>query len=141
LKRYADFQIQELSPLVDAAKVAMRQAEQDAKRTYVADSEKYFNLLGDRASYYSGSFYFGYLQSPIQSAETDADGKFVLNVPKQGSFVLAARAERYVSNDRIGHYYWLQPVSLNGQQQLTQNLSNNNLTSATGTSSLILTKD
>ena len=119
----------------------MRQAEQDAKGTYVADSEKYFKLAGDRASYYSGSFYFGYLQSAIQTAETDADGKFLLNVPKQGSFVLAARAERYVGSDRIEHYYWLQPVSLNGQQQLTQNLSNNNLTSATGTSSLILTKD
>jgi len=33
------------------------------------------------------------------------------------------------------------PVSLEGQQQLTQNLSNNNLTSTTGTSSLILTQD
>jgi hypothetical protein len=149
LKRYADFKIQELSLLVDAAKVAMEQAEQRAKRIYGAGSEsdKYYKLLVDRASYYSGSFYFGYLQSPIQSAETDAEGKFVLNVPKQGSFVLAARAERYLGKEFIGetgidrteHYYWLQPVSLNGQQELTQ--SNNNLTSATGTSSLILTKD
>lgn len=103
----------------------------------------------NRESYYSGSFYFGYLQSPIQTAETDAKGKFVMNVPKQGSFVLGAKAARYVGQifigetpiDRTEHYYWLQPVSLEGQQQLTQNLSNNNLTSTTGTSSLILTKD
>jgi hypothetical protein len=65
----------------------------------------------------------------------------VLNVPKEGSFVLVAMAERYVGNDRMEHYYWLQPVFVGGQQQLTQNLSNNNLTSATGTSSLIKTQD
>jgi hypothetical protein len=38
-------------------------------------------------------------------------------------------------------YYWLQPISLEGQPQHTQNLSNNNLTNATGTSSLVLTQD
>jgi hypothetical protein len=137
LKRYADFKIQELSPLVDAAKRAD------------SASDKYYKLLIDRASYYHGSFYFGYLQNPIQTAETDADGKFVLNVPKQGSFVMAAKSQRYVGKTFIGdtgidqteYYYWLEPISLNGQQQVTKNLSNNNLTSATGTSSLIITKD
>jgi len=39
------------------------------------------------------------------------------------------------------YYHWVQPLSLEGQQQLTQNLSNNNLTSAKGTSSLIVTED
>jgi sRNA-binding protein len=137
LKRYADFKIQELSPLVDAAKRAD------------STSDEYYKLLIDRASYYSGSFYFGYLQNPIQTAETDADGKFALNVPKQGSFVLAAKSQRYVGKTFIGdtgidqteYYYWLEPISLDGQQQVTKNLSNNNLTSATGTSSLIITKD
>ena len=90
--------------------------------------------------YRSGSFYFDFLQSPIQTAETDADGRFVMQVPKTGAYVIAARGARRVGGD-IEHYYWLQPVSLGGQQQLSQNLSNNNLTSTTGTSSLIVTQD
>jgi len=59
-----------------------------------------------------------------------------MNVPKRGSFVIGAQAQRYITlidwNPITEHYYWLQPVSLGGQQQLTQNLSNNNLTSTTG---------
>ena len=94
--------------------------------------------------YQSGAFYFSYLHSPIQSAETDADGRFRIEVPRTGSFVIAAQAERWVARYPAGyteHYYWLQPVSLEDQQERTQNLSNKNLTSTTGTSSLILTQD
>jgi len=90
--------------------------------------------------YRSGTFYFSYLQNPIQTAETDADGRFVIEVPQQGAFVIAAQGQRSVG-DSTERYYWLQPVSLGGQQKFSQNLSNNNLTSTTGTSSLILTKD
>ncbi len=89
---------------------------------------------------YSGAFYFAYLQFPIQTAETDADGKFAIEVPKTGKFVIAAQAQRSIG-DHTEHYYWLQPVSLEGQSQRVQNLTNNNLTGTTGTSSLILTKD
>jgi hypothetical protein len=103
----------------------------------------------DRDSYYSGSFYFSYLRSPISTVETDAEGKFIMNVPKEGSFVIAAKAQRYVGKRYVGeigkdvteHYYWIQPVSLEGQQQRVQNLSNNNLTSTAETSSLIHTED
>ena len=80
------------------------------------------------------------LGSPIQTAETDADGKFVIEIPKAGAFVIAAQARRSI-REKTERYYWLQPVSLEGQQQRVQNLSNNNLTSTTGTSSLILTTD
>jgi hypothetical protein len=77
--------------------------------------------------------------------ETDADGKFAIQVPKTGSFVIAAKAERYITqiNSKFitEHYYWLQPISLNGEQQGVQNLSNKNLTSTTGSSSLIHTQD
>jgi len=93
-----------------------------------------------RVFFYSGSFYFSYLQSPIRTAETDADGKFVMEVPKSGRFVIAAQAKRSVGNE-TEEYYWLQPVSLEGQQQLNQNLTNNNLTSTPGSSSLIHTAD
>jgi hypothetical protein len=95
----------------------------------------------DKSDFYrSGAFYFSFLKSAIQTAETDADGKFDIHVPQSGRFVIAARATRTVGDD-TEDYYWLQPISLEGQQQFTQNLSNNNLTSTTGTSSLIHTKD
>jgi hypothetical protein len=72
-----------------------------------------------------------------------------MSVPEKGNFVIAAKGQRYIgqmeiygtSRNKIEKYYWVQPVSLEGQQQGVQNLSNNNLTSATGTSSLILTQD
>ena len=125
LKTYGDIKIQELTRSANAPpKTTTEQRE----------------MLDNRDSYYSGSFYFSFLQSPIQTAETDADGKFVIPVPKTDAFVVAAEAKRSVGRD-TEHYYWLQPVSLEGQQQLTQNLSNNNLASTTGSSSLIHTQD
>jgi hypothetical protein len=93
-----------------------------------------------RDFYYTGAFYFALLQNPIQTAETDADGRFVIEGPQQGAFVIGAQAQRSIG-DSTEHYYWLQPVSLGGQQKFSQNLSNNNLTSTPGTSSLIHTKD
>jgi hypothetical protein len=120
----------------DAAKEAANNAREAASNA----SSQYFKIIGNVDFYYSGAFYFGYLRSPIQTAETDADGKFVIEIPPVGQFVIAARGERRVW-ENTERYYWLQPVSLESKQQRIQNLSNNNLTSATGTSSLILTLD
>jgi hypothetical protein len=106
-----------------------------------ATREQNRHLLAERAFYYSAAFFFSYLGSPIQSAETDAEGKFVMEIPQAGNFVIAAQGERSILGDKKEQYHWLQPVSLDGQQQRVQNLSNNNLTSTTGTSSLLLTKD
>ena len=147
LKKYADVKIQELSPSVDAAKAASDQADAAGYFSEAADKARneYQKIRDERDSYYSGSFYFSYLRSSIQVVETDADGKFIMNVPRQGSFVIAARAERYITQidwkDITEHYYWLQPISLEGEQQRVQNLSNKNLTSTAGTSSLIQTQD
>ena len=124
IKKNADYKIGQLRKEVAEAKAAEDQADANQKLNFC----------------YSGGFYFALLQSLIRTAETDADGKFVIEVPKAGAFVIAAQAKRSVGDD-TEHYYWLQPVSLQGQQQLTRNLSNNNLTSTTGTSSLIHTKD
>jgi hypothetical protein len=168
MKKYADYKIQQLSGAVAEAKAAQDQAEANEKtasgavtrairagrRDYraeerasddaiqaVAITRQQYSEINDKLNYcYSGGFYFAALQSPIHTAETDAEGKFVIEVPRTGRFVIAAQARRSVG-DYTEHYYWLQPVSLEGQQQVTQNLSNNNLTSTTGTSSLILTKD
>ena len=120
----------------DAAKEAANNAREAASNL----SSQYFKVIGNVDFYYSGAFYFAYLRSPIQTAETDADGKFVIEIPPTGAFVIAAQDKRRVWQD-TERYYWLQPVSLEGRQQRVQNLSNSNLTSATGTSSLVLTKD
>jgi hypothetical protein len=157
--------------------------------------------LNDMSAYFlTADFYFSVIKKPIMIAETDADGRFTFEVPKQGNFVVAAQAERATgavnqftiqtsrissrksvsatairgaSNARpaggtisaygarvdrsieeesgltVGHsrwvftkkeqYYWLQPVSLHGSKALAQNFSNNNLTTAENTSSLIRT--
>jgi hypothetical protein len=163
LKTYADIKIQQLRPSVDAARATYQQAEtaeraafgahsksirnpnfkrawREAKEASYAARDQYFQASRGLSYYYSGDFYFGYLQSPLQTAETDAEGKFVIEVPRTGTFVIAAQARRKILED-TKHYHWLQPVSLEGQQQVTQNLSNSNLTSTTGASSLIHTQD
>jgi hypothetical protein len=115
-------------------------AWKEAREALGKARDQYFEMSGKLDRYYSGAFYFGFLGFPIQTTETDADGKFGIQVPQSGRFVIAAQAKRSVG-DATEHYYWLQPISLEGQQQLTKNLSNNNRTSTTGTSSLIHTND
>jgi ribosomal protein L12E/L44/L45/RPP1/RPP2 len=152
LKTYADVKIQGLSPSVDAGKATSGPAHAAGYFSEAADKARNEKgeIRDERDFYHSGSFYFSYLRFPIQTVETDADGKFIMEVPKQGSFVIAAKAQRYVGKTHVGetgiditeHYYWIQPVSLEGQHpQRVQNLSNNNLTSTPGTSSLIATQD
>ena len=167
VKKYADFKIQELRRSVAEAKAAEDEAEASQKAAWEALTRA---ILGGRDDYeakreasdraitataaalrqhlemkeqlrvcYSGGFYLALLQSPIRTAETDADGKFVIEVPQKGAFVIAAQGTRSVGNS-TEYYYWLQPISLEGQQHLTQNLSNNNLTNTTGGSSLIHTE-
>jgi hypothetical protein len=163
LKRYADTKIQQLRPSVDAAKAAYEQAQaaeraafkahlnaildrdykrawNQAEEAYNAARDEYFKARRELSYYYSGDFYFSYLHSPLQTAETDAEGKFVVEVPQTGAFVIAAQATRKIL-DSTEHYHWLQPVTLDGQQQRIQNLSNNNLTRTTGPSSVVLTQD
>ena len=166
LKTYADIKIQQLRPSVDAAKTGFTQADaaeraafqmnldsirghdhksgerawKEAREAYDKAKDQYFGIREELFHYRSGAFYFGFFGFPIQTVETDAEGKFVIQVPQSDRFVIAAQAKRSVG-DNTEHSYWLQPISLEGQQQLTQNLSNNNLASTTGTSALILTNN
>jgi len=166
-KTYADIKIQELNWSIEDALAAKKQAEEVEASWYQAQrqswydgpnreslqnsynqaeqaakraSEEYRKLRVARDFYYTGAFYFGLLVNPIQATETDADGKFIIEVPQQGEFVIGAQGQRSIGLSTTEYYYWLQ-VSLGGQQKFTQNLSNKNLTSTTGTSSLIHTKD
>jgi len=104
-----------------------REAVFTASRAAFAARNQIEALEAKKAYYYSADFYFSHLGSAIQTAETDAEGKFTIPVPRRGEFVIAAQAERSVGSD-TERYYWLQPVSLHGQDGGVQNLSNNNLT-------------
>jgi len=120
-----------------AAKDAVKTVEKAAD----AARERYRHLIREKSFYYCAAFYFSHLRSPIQTVETDGDGRFAMEVPRTGAFVIAAHGERSLLGDDPERYYWLQAISLEGGQQGAQNLSNSNLTRTTGTSSLIFTED
>lgn len=60
------------------------------------------------------------------AATTDADGKFTLTIPKQGEYILVAKAQRMVS-ENTEKYYWTVPIDADGQAKSVM-LSNNNKT-------------
>jgi hypothetical protein len=141
---------QKASTARDAAREAIRSAWRGATALGggAATSASPFKTLQSEESlqkeelyYYSDEFFFSQLTSPIQAAETDAEGNFTMQMPRTGTWVIAARAQRLVGKEKIESYYWLQPVSLEGQDQGAQNLSNTNLEGATGISSLIPIQD
>jgi hypothetical protein len=141
---------QKATAAADAAKEAIRSAWRGATalgkgatsstspfKTLQAED----SLRKEELYYYSDQFFFSQLTSPIQAADTDAEGKFTMQVPRTGTWVIAARGQRLVGKEKIESYYWLQPVSLQGQDQGVQNLSNTNLEGATGISSFIPLQD
>jgi hypothetical protein len=107
---------------------AAKEAESRARNAAEAARAKIEALSEEKDYYRSDAFLFSYLRPPIQIGETDAEGKFTIQVPRTGKWVIAAHAKRMTLNDKIEYYYWLQPVSLGGQQAHVQNLNNNNLT-------------
>jgi hypothetical protein len=44
----------------------------------------------ERAYYYSDQFLFSQLPPAIETAETDAEGKFTMKAPQKGEYVIAA---------------------------------------------------
>jgi hypothetical protein len=105
---------------------AAREVQNRARNATNMARARIDSLSEEQGYYYSDSFWFSQLQSPILIAETDAEGKFELQLPRTGRWVIAAHGERMTRN-RIEYYYWLQPVSLDGQYKRVQNLNNNNL--------------
>ncbi len=70
-------------------------------------------------------FYMDGLPQPIQTAKTDADGKFSLKL-KPGKYALVASAHRQVINGEE-NYYWLVWASIDNKQSNRIMLSNDNL--------------
>src|SRR5439155_11434778 len=63
----------------------------------------------------SGAYYFSDLPMPLATAQTNADGEFLIKVPPQGHFVLAARAQRHVFG-ATEDYFWLVRIPENARQ-------------------------
>ena len=89
-------------------------------------------LEAERAYYYSDQFLFSQLSAAIETAETDSEGKFTMKAPKKGEYVIAAQG--WGNTD---YYYWLQPMSLTGQEEPHADLSNKDLGGVVGISSLL----
>ena len=103
-----------------------KEAASRAKEAHASAKEQVESLLRKLRYYHSQDFYFSHLRSPVLTVESDADGKFTIQVPRTGEYVIAAQTERLAPKE-TERYYWLQPVALNGQQQAVLNLSNLNL--------------
>lgn len=75
------------------------------------------------------------------TSETDADGNFKVRIPKRGNFVAIATAQRTIEGSQVENYYWVVPISLNGQSTGEIHLNNDNeLISGQNGSSVIACK-
>lgn len=130
---------------VEAAETSAEKSENtDAFSRAEANWEKAEKILSPlsqrRAALLSGNFYFHNLPKPLAITQTDSDGKFKIEIPVEGEFVVAATSQRSVG-DSEEHYYWLLRVSLDGASSKSIMLSNNNLSSQGSPDSLILTEN
>ena len=155
----ANAELSRLKPLIDAAKAEMDRKDaaehsafearlndysdpnREAAHTRAVEQDTtaqtaYFTLLGDRDKVSSADFYFAELPQPIVATQTDSDGRFKIELPTKGQFVVAAIAQRSIGKS-VEHYYWLLKVSLDGSSIKTIMLSNNNLSSEGSPDSLI----
>ena len=85
----------------------------------------------------SASYYFEGLPRAVQTAKTDADGKFSFQVPS-GSYMVAAFSTRHAGKD-IEFYYWMVKTTLATNQKVM--LANDNLSTSGSADSGILTPE
>lgn len=71
--------------------------------------------------------YFDDLPSPLARSETDANGHFSFRLPRQGSFILTAEAQRMTSDHSIEEYFWLIRLHSDGNRVFRLELSNDDL--------------
>ena len=76
------------------------------------------------------------LGPPVSVVKTDADGRFKLNMPRTGEFVLSASASREVGRSSET-YYWIIAYSLDGKDRGQIFLSNDNEIGSFGATSIV----
>lgn len=98
-----------------------------------------FRELEERSGYLeSGAFYVADLGGAAATAESDANGDFVIRVPKNGQYVVAARTERKVGT-KTESYAWLFRVPPATADDAPILLSNSTLTTSGSPLSLVTT--
>lgn len=110
----------------------VKRAEQRAAALRARDTEVRSHL----PDLSTGAIYFEPMPAFLDSARTDAEGRFSLRVPSQERTVIFARTDRVVLSD-VEHYYWVvreAPASEKGAPIL---LDNDNLTSSRSPLSLV----
>jgi hypothetical protein len=102
-----------------------------------AIDEAYWRCSARNKYLSSGEMYFEGLPEPLTSTKTNSDGKFVLMLPSNRAYVLAAHAQR-IAGDTVEQYFWMFPISVTDQKHAVT-FANDNLTSSGSKDSLIQT--
>jgi DNA-directed RNA polymerase subunit RPC12/RpoP len=74
-------------------------------------------------------------KQPVAATKTDADGRFSVFIPKYGSYILAATANRMAGSEREEYYWLLKIDALPPNQEIL--ISNDNLLDSPSSVSLI----
>jgi hypothetical protein len=69
---------------------------------------------------------FANVPEGILNTKTDGNGKFTLRIKRDVPFVLFAHGSRLVGSD-TEHYFWTIPVKLEGKNDISISLNNDNL--------------
>ena len=83
-------------------------------------------LEREQSFFYLSDYYFAGLPSAFRSTKTNGDGKFQMQVPRSGSWALAAISSRHIG-DSVEVYYWLFQVDNHTDSPQKVMLSNDNL--------------
>lgn len=73
---------------------------------------------------------------PVATAQTDADGKFKIQVPESGDYLVKARAQRSIGT-KTEHYRWIVPITISAMRNATLDLSNQNLANESSLAGLL----
>jgi hypothetical protein len=87
----------------------------------------------------SSEFYMADLPAGVATAKTNADGLFTMRLPRNARVALAARGSRQVFGD-VENYHWLVWATLDGAFDKRIMLSNDNMTTAGSSESVIALK-
>lgn len=116
-----------LDPGVEAARANKDAKDKTAQYGYDSQAhDEYIRLLEKREAVTDGENYLTSLPGADAVTETNADGKFAIELPTRGEYAIVAKAQRSVGKD-TEHYYWIIKVGLDGADQKTVMLTNNNL--------------
>jgi hypothetical protein len=84
----------------------MFQQEPKLRQQVDAAIRRFHEAEAHRKMWCSAAPYFVELPQPIATAKTDADGRFQMNLPDDGDYILVAKAERTVFK-AVEKYYWV----------------------------------